>query len=67
MKMTAPDLRHRAQRRLREQRIFTDELLDKLGEGVLAVDRAGTIAYVNAEALRLLHLGGGKLVVKLNQ
>lgn len=43
-------------RRLREQRLFTGELLDKLGEGVVAVDRAGAIAYVNAEAQRLLRL-----------
>lgn len=45
-------------RRIREQRIFTGEVLDRLGEGVLAVDRAGTIAYANAEAMRLLKLSG---------
>jgi signal transduction histidine kinase len=42
--------------RLREQRIFTGELLDQLGEGVLAIDRMGAIAYANAEAVRLLGL-----------
>ncbi len=45
-------------RRLREQRIFTGEVLDRLGEGVLAVDRAGAVAYANAEAMRLLNLSG---------
>lgn len=45
-------------RRLREQRIFTGEVLDRLGEGVLAVDRTGAVAYANAEAMRLLSLSG---------
>ncbi|MBA3699014.1 MAG: hypothetical protein H0W78_09180 [Planctomycetes bacterium] len=45
-------------RRLREQRIFTGEVLDRLGEGVLAVDRTGAVAYANAEAMRLLKLRG---------
>lgn len=45
-------------RRLREQRIFTGEVLDRLGEGVLAIDRSGSIAYANAEAMRLLGLSG---------
>lgn len=45
-------------RRLREQRIFTGEVLDRLGEGVLAVDRQGAVAYANAEAMRLLKLSG---------
>ncbi len=45
-------------RRLHEQRIFTGELLDQLGEGVLAIDHQGVIAYANAEAVRLLRLGG---------
>lgn len=45
-------------RRLREQRIFTGEVLDRLGEGVLAVDRVGAVAYANAEAMRLLKLTG---------
>jgi two-component system sensor histidine kinase HydH len=45
-------------RRLREQRIFTGEVLDRLGEGVLAVDRTGAVAYANAEAMRLLALSG---------
>jgi nitrogen-specific signal transduction histidine kinase len=44
--------------RLIEQRLFTGELLDQLGEGVLAVDLQGNIAYANAEAMRLLGLGG---------
>lgn len=43
-------------RRLRESKVFTGELLDQLGEGVLAVDRRGVVAYANAEALRLLDL-----------
>lgn len=43
-------------RRLNDQRIFTNELLDQLGEGVLAIDRQDAIAYANAEALRLLDL-----------
>ena len=45
-------------RRIREQRIFTGEVLDRLGEGVLAVDRQGAVAYANAEAMRLLQLSG---------
>lgn len=45
-------------KRLHEQRIFTGELLDQLGEGVFAVDRQGLVAYANAEALRLLGLSG---------
>lgn len=45
-------------KRMRESRIFTNELLDQLGEGVLAVDRRGQVAYVNAEAMRLLALSG---------
>jgi len=45
-------------RRLRDQRIFTGEVLDRLGEGVLAVDRSGAVAYANAEAMRLLNLSG---------
>ncbi|MBA3685267.1 MAG: PAS domain-containing protein [Planctomycetes bacterium] len=46
-------------RRWHEQRLFTGELLDQLGEGVLAVDRHGIIAYANAEAMRLLDLPPG--------
>lgn len=46
-------------RRLREQRLFTDELLDQLGEGVIAIDRTGSVAYVNDEARRVLHLPEG--------
>ncbi len=45
-------------RRLHEERLFTDQLLDQLGEGVLAVDRHGQVAYVNDEAVRLLGLSG---------
>jgi nitrogen-specific signal transduction histidine kinase len=45
--------------RLIEQRLFTGELLDQLGEGVLAIDLQGTIAYANAEASRLLGLPAG--------
>jgi len=48
-------------RRLREHRFFTGELLDQLGEGVLAFDRGGRVVYANAEAVRLLALGGGVL------
>ncbi len=47
-------------RRLRDQRFFTDELLDQLGEGVLAVDAHGHIAYANDEAVRLLGLPAGR-------
>ncbi len=43
-------------RRLREQRLFTDELLDQLGEGVIAIDRLGVVAYLNDEARRVLRL-----------
>ncbi len=45
--------------RLHEQRIFTGELLDQLGEGVLAVDLQGTVVYANAEAVNLLGLPSG--------
>ena len=43
-------------RRMLESRVFAGGVLDQLGEGVLAVDRAGHVAYVNAEAVRLLGL-----------
>ncbi len=43
-------------KRLREQHLFTEELLDQLGEGVIALDRHGTIIYLNDEAERLLRL-----------
>lgn len=42
--------------RLHEQRIFTGELLEQIGEGVLAVDLSGIVVYVNGEAIRLLGL-----------
>ncbi len=45
-------------RRMLESRVFAGGVLDQLGEGVLAVDRAGHLAYVNAEAIRLLGLTG---------
>jgi signal transduction histidine kinase len=45
-------------KRLHEQHFFTGELLDQLGEGVLAVDRSNNIVYANAEVVRLLRLGG---------
>jgi PAS domain S-box-containing protein len=48
-------------RRIGEQRIFTSELLDQLGEGVVAVDQQGTIAYANDEAVRLLGLPQSEL------
>ncbi len=47
--------------RLREHRFFTAELLDQLGEGVLAVDRQGQIAYANAGLARLLPLPPGEI------
>ena len=43
-------------RRMLESRVFAGGVLDQLGEGVLAVDRSGHVAYVNAEAVRLLGL-----------
>ncbi|GDY14758.1 hypothetical protein LBMAG53_36360 [Planctomycetota bacterium] len=43
-------------RRTSEQRIFADEVLDQLAEGVLAIDRQGVVVYLNAEAIRLLDL-----------
>ncbi len=42
--------------RLREQMLFTDQLLDQLGEGVIAIDGRGEVTYLNDEARRLLHL-----------
>jgi signal transduction histidine kinase len=44
-------------RRLIESRVFAGGVLDQLGEGVLAIDRLGNIAYANAESARLLGLG----------
>jgi len=41
-------------RRLSDQRVYTSEVLDQLGEGVLAIDRGGSVTYANAEAGRLL-------------
>lgn len=46
-------------RRLREQQFFTNELLDQLGEGVIAIDKTGVVAYINDEARRVLHLQSG--------
>lgn len=43
-------------RRLGEQRLYTRELLDQLGEGVIAIDHQGAITYANDEAVRLLQL-----------
>ncbi len=43
-------------RRLGEQRLYTRELLDQLGEGVIAIDLHGAVAYANDEAVRLLEL-----------
>jgi nitrogen-specific signal transduction histidine kinase len=43
-------------RRLLESRVFAGGVLDQLGEGVIAFDRHGQVAYANAEATRLLHL-----------
>ncbi len=43
-------------RRLLESRVFAGGVLDQLGEGVLAIDRAGNVAYANAESARLLGL-----------
>lgn len=43
-------------RRLVESRVFAGGVLDQLGEGVMAFDAAGVVAYVNAEAVRLLGL-----------
>lgn len=43
-------------RRLREQRILTDVVLDQLGEGVLVLNQSRLVAYVNQEAERLLGL-----------
>jgi nitrogen-specific signal transduction histidine kinase len=43
-------------KRMVESRVFADGVLDQLGEGVLAIDRRGRVAYANAEAARLLGL-----------
>ncbi|MFW5859525.1 MAG: two-component system sensor histidine kinase NtrB [Planctomycetota bacterium] len=43
-------------RRLHEERVLTDELLDHLGEGVLVADRHGRVLYSNSELLRLLDI-----------
>ncbi len=48
-------------RRLLESRVFAGGVLDQLGEGVLAVDRAGNVAYANAESARLLGLSSAPL------
>lgn len=42
--------------RVVESRLFAGGVLDQLGEGVIAVDRARTVTYANAEAMRLLGL-----------
>lgn len=42
--------------RLIEIRVFAGGVLDQLGEGVLAVNRMGAVAYANAESARLLGL-----------
>ncbi len=42
--------------RVVEGRLFAGGVLDQLGEGVIAVDRARAVTYANAEAMRLLGL-----------
>jgi len=41
-------------RRLRDQRVLTDVVLNQLGEGVVVVSRDHLVIYANQEALRLL-------------
>jgi len=48
-------------RRMLESRVFAGGVLDQLGEGVLAIDGGGLVAYVNAEAVRLLGLSQAPL------
>lgn len=45
-------------RRMLESRVFAGGVLDQLGEGVLAVDTVGGVAYANAESAKLLGLEG---------
>lgn len=45
-------------RRASEQLLVTGELLEQLGEGVVAVDLAGRVTYGNREAERLLNIPG---------
>ncbi len=49
-------------RRLREQRLYTSELLGHLGEGVVAIDSLGQVAYANEESIRLLDLPDTEIV-----
>ncbi|MGE0708041.1 MAG: nitrogen regulation protein NR(II) [Planctomycetota bacterium] len=41
--------------RVSESRLLFDEILERMGEGVVAIDRRGTILLANAEVRRLLH------------
>jgi two-component system sensor histidine kinase PilS (NtrC family) len=41
--------------RVSESRILFDEILERMGEGVVAIDRRGTILLANAEVRRLLN------------
>jgi signal transduction histidine kinase len=43
-------------KRMLESRVFAGGVLDQLGEGVLAVDGAGHVAYANGESAKLLGL-----------
>lgn len=57
-------------RRMLESRVFAGGVLDQLGEGVIAFERSGHVAYANAESVKLLGLprpptAGGAIDVAL--
>lgn len=43
-------------RRVHEQRLLTGDLIERIGEGVIAVDRHGLVLYANRSAASLLRL-----------
>lgn len=52
-------------RRQQEQRLVVGDLLDQLGDGVIAIDNRGGLLHCNDEAMRLLGLEGDLLGVAL--
>ena len=45
----------RLPRRISHTQVLYDEILERMGEGVVAIDRRGRILLANAEARRLLN------------
>src|SRR5438105_4918861 len=51
---------------LRRVKILYSEILEKMAEGLVAIDRTGRIVFVNGEARRLLHYRRARSLVGLD-